>query len=144
MRPAKRGGGMTEVGAGVELICPDRPPLTKIKEADGAVVEILGIDRNQFSQIVMLAQGDFRKLLLAETRERQDIFRKVFQTQYYQTFQKKLKEQAARASGECEDAKKSVRQYVQAIDCDEENPYFPCWKSWSGRILRRRKPWAGS
>ena len=125
MRPAKRGGGMTEVGAGVELICPDRPPLTKIKEADGAVVEILGIDRNQFSQIVMLAQGDFRKLLLAETRERQDIFRKVFQTQYYQTFQKKLKEQAARAFGECEDAKKSVRQYVQAIDCDEENPYFP-------------------
>ena len=92
MRPAKRGGGMTEVGAGVELICPDRPPLTKIKEADGVVVEILGIDRNQFSQIVMLAQGDFRKLLLAETRERQDIFRKVFQTQYYQTFQKKLKE----------------------------------------------------
>lgn len=123
-RPAKRGKGMTEERAGVELICPDRPPLTKKEEADGAVVEILGIDRNQFSQIVMLAQGDFRKLLMADTRERQEIFRKVFQTQYYQTFQQKLKEQAAKASGEWEDAKKSVSQYVQAIDCDEENVYF--------------------
>ncbi len=124
-RPAKRGKGMTKVEAGVELICPDRPPLTKIKEADEAVVEILGIDQNQFSQIVMLAQGDFRKLLMADTRERQDIFRKVFRTQYYQEFQQKLKEQAAKASGECEDAKKSVSQYVKDIYCDEENEYFP-------------------
>lgn len=123
MRPAKRGGGMTEVLAGAELICPQRPPVTKIREVDAAVVEILGIDRNQFSQIVMLAQGDFRKLLLADTKERQEIFRKVFQTQYYQTFQKKIKDQAARAFGQCEDAKKSVRQYVQAIAWEEDHEY---------------------
>ncbi|MCM1025625.1 MAG: hypothetical protein NC432_04280 [Roseburia sp.] len=123
-RPAKRGGGMTEVLPGAELLCPGRPPVTKIREVDAAVAELLGLDRNQFSRIVMLAQGDFRKLLLADTRERQEIFRKVFRTQYYQTFQKKLKERANVAHAECEDAKKSVRQYVQAIECDEMNPYF--------------------
>ncbi len=123
-RPVKRGSGMTKELAGAEFTCPDRPVLTKIREVDAAVAELLGIDRNQFSQIIMLAQGDFRKLLLASTEDRQEIFRKVFQTQGYQMFQKKVKDRAAKARGECEDAKKSVRQYVQAIVCDEENSYF--------------------
>lgn len=124
VRPARRGGGMKEELPGAELYCPDRPPLTKIREVDAAVAELLGLDRNQFSRIVMLAQGDFRKLLLADTKERQEIFRKVFRTQYYQTFQKRLRDRAAQAAGECADARKSVRQYVQAIVCDETNPYF--------------------
>lgn len=124
VRPAKRGEGMKEELPGAELYCPDRPPITKIREVDAAVAELLGLDRNQFSRIVMLAQGDFRKLLLADTRERQEIFRKVFRTQYYQTFQKRIRERTTQAAGECGDARKSVRQYVQAIVCDETNPYF--------------------
>lgn len=123
IRMAKRGGGMAKETAGAELICPDRPPVTKIGEVNGAVVELLGIDRNQFSQIVMLAQGDFRKLLLADTKDRQEIFRKVFRTQVYKTFQDKLKEQAAKAKREWEDGKKSVSQYVRAIVCDEAHVY---------------------
>lgn len=121
LRPAKRGDKMTEEKAGAELICGDCPdrPLTKPKEVDEKIVEILGIDRNQFSQIAMLAQGDFRRLLLADTKERQEIFRKVFQTQYYQTLQLRMSERKKNAYGECQDAKKSVRQYVQAIVCDE-------------------------
>ena len=119
LRPAKRGGGMTEEKAGAQLICPDRV-ITKPREVDEAIKEILGIDRNQFSQIAMLAQGDFRKLLLADTRERQEIFRKVFQTQDYQTLQRQVKDQERNAYRECQDARKSVQQYVQAIDCDED------------------------
>lgn len=124
LRPVKRGEGMTTVQPGAEFMSPGRPPLTKVKEVNAAIEELLGIDRNQFAQIVMLAQGDFRRLLMADTKDRQKIFRKVFRTQYYQTFQKRLREQAAKASGACEDARKSVRQYVQAIQCHEENVYF--------------------
>lgn len=120
MRPAKRGGKMTEVLPGAELICPDGRVVTKKREVDAAIVEILGIDRNQFSQIAMLAQGDFRKLLLADTKERQEIFRKVFKTQGYQSLQKRIKEQAGKAYVKCQDAKKSVSQYVREIACDEE------------------------
>ncbi len=120
MRPAKRGGKMTEVLPGAELICPDGRVVTKKREVDAAIVEILGIDRNQFSQIAMLAQGDFRKLLLADTKERQEIFRKVFKTQGYQALQKRIKEQAGKAYVKCQDAKKSVSQYVREIACDEE------------------------
>lgn len=123
LRPSKRGGGMTEVLPDAQLTCPDRI-VTKKREVDAAIIEILGMDRNQFSQIVMLAQGDFRKLLMADTRQRQEIFRKVFQTHPYQTLQRQIKELAGKAYGQCQDAKKSVRQYVQEIVCPEEDPCF--------------------
>ena len=69
MRPAKRGDGMTKELSSAQLTYPDQRILAKKREVDRAVVEILGIDREQFSQISMLAQGDFRKLLLADTTE---------------------------------------------------------------------------
>lgn len=47
MRPAKRGGKMTEVLPGAELICPDGRVVTKKREVDAAIVEILGIDRQE-------------------------------------------------------------------------------------------------
>ena len=53
--------------------------------------EIIGIDRNQFLQIAMIAQGDFLKLLLASTDERKKIFQKLFKTQSYYVLQEKLK-----------------------------------------------------
>ena len=63
-----------------------------MKEVTIAVEEIVGLDKNQFTQIVMIAQGDFLKLLLAKTEERREIFRKIFHTMPYKTLQDKLKE----------------------------------------------------
>lgn len=76
-RPAKRGGGMTRQKAEAQLTYPDGKVLTKTKDVTGAVEEILGIDRSQFTQIAMIAQGDFLKLLLAPTEERKTIFRRI-------------------------------------------------------------------
>lgn len=122
MRPAKRGGGMTREQQSAQLILPDQRVITKKREVDGAIVEILGVDREQFSQIAMLAQGDFRRLLLAETAERQKIFRELFRTKGYHTLQLWIKERAKEAYGECQDAKNSVRQYIQGILCAKEDP----------------------
>ena len=61
-----------------------------------AIIEILGLDRNQFLQIAMIAQGDFLKLLLADTKERQGIFREIFKTGYYQILQEKLKSESGK------------------------------------------------
>lgn len=69
-RPARRGDGLTKEKANVELTYPDGRVLTKQREVDNAVRDIMGIDRNQFSQIAMISQGDFLKLLLAPTEER--------------------------------------------------------------------------
>ncbi len=80
-RPARRGGGVTLEKAAALLTLPDGRIIAKKNEVDAAVREILGVDRNQFSQIAMIAQGDFLKLLLASTDERKEIFRHIFRTQ---------------------------------------------------------------
>ena len=94
-RPAKRGGGVTTQKAEAELILPDGKPITKLREVNAAIIDILGVDRRQFSQIAMIAQGDFLKLLLAETQERREIFRRIFKTGRFQTLQDRLKAEAS-------------------------------------------------
>ena len=74
-RPAKRGGGVTLQRAEAELTMPDGRVVTRVKEVGQAVREIVGVDREQFAQIAMIAQGDFLKLLVASTEERMRIFR---------------------------------------------------------------------
>lgn len=92
LRPKKRGVGYTSVQPTVEFTAPGKPVITKIADANAAIEELLGIDRNQFSQIVMIAQGEFRKLLTAPTKERAAIFRKLFGTEYLARFQDDLQE----------------------------------------------------
>ncbi|WP_029232318.1 AAA family ATPase [Butyrivibrio sp. VCB2006] len=119
MRKAKRGDGEKKELPNAELHMPDGNVITKVRDVNSAVVELLGIDRGQFSQIAMLAQGDFLKLLLADTKERQEIFRKLFKTKPYQTLQDRLEEERKKCYGICQDAKKSVKQYISGIACQE-------------------------
>lgn len=67
-RPKGRGSGYTLQKADAVLTYPDgRKPVTKAKDVTKAVAELIGLDRRQFTQIAMIAQGDFQKLLLAGT-----------------------------------------------------------------------------
>lgn len=124
-RPAKRGTGMVKQNADAELICPDGKTYSKVREVDKKILVILGIDRKQFSQIVMLAQGDFMQLLLADTKQRQEIFRELFQTKFYQLIQNRLKSDSKNVYGACMDAKKSIEQYIADIRCEESSIYHP-------------------
>ena len=95
-RPKARGEGMTTEKADATLTYPDdRPPVTKAKDVTAAVQEIIGLDYNQFSQIVLIAQGQFTKLLNASTEERSRIFRKLFRTQRYAQLQERLQAEAS-------------------------------------------------
>ena len=122
LRPARRGGGQTLQRAEAELTLPDGRLVTRVREVNQAVKEIIGLDYQQFSQIAMIAQGDFLKLLLADTRERQGIFRDIFHTGPYQVFQEKLKGEAGKLRTECDRARSSVAQYIQGIQCPEDSP----------------------
>lgn len=90
-RPKSRGEGFTTEKASAELHFPDGRVLTKPKEVNSAVTALLGIDREQFTRIAMIAQGDFLKLLLASTEERKKIFQKLFHTENYGALQLALK-----------------------------------------------------
>ena len=95
-RPKARGEGMTTEKADATLTYPDdRPPVTKAKDVTAAVQEIIGLGYNQFSQIVLIAQGQFTKLLNASTEERSRIFRKLFRTQRYAQLQERLQAEAS-------------------------------------------------
>ncbi len=120
-RPAKKGGGMTVQKATAELWMPDGAVITKPREVNAAVRDIVGVDRRQFAQIAMIAQGDFLKLLLSETKERQAIFRELFKTERFQVLQERLKAASGTLARQYEDATRSVRQYIDGILCDDED-----------------------
>ena len=123
-RPKKSGEGFTKQTADAELHMPDGRIYTKVKEVTAAIEEILGINKEQFSQIAMIAQGDFLKLLLADTKQRQEIFRELFKTQPYQMLQLRLEDKRKEIYGQAEDGKKSIEQYIKGIQADSDDVLF--------------------
>ena len=121
-RPSRRGEGMTRQRAEAEMHLPDGRVITKVKDVDAAVRDILGIDRGQFLQIAMIAQGDFQKLLLSPTEERKKIFRRIFRTERYAELQEKLKLECGKLRDHCDRLKNSQMQYVQGIEWGESVP----------------------
>lgn len=121
-RPAKRGDKLVTQKAEAELTLPDGRVITRLKDVDAQVQAILGVTRKQFSQIAMIAQGEFRRLLQANTKERMEIFRGIFKTEGYAALQQRLKTEASQARDDCAALRQSAQQYVSGIQCEEEHP----------------------
>lgn len=119
MRPKERGEGFTSKKADAQLTYPDGKVVTRLKEVNAAIREIIGLDREQFAQVAMIAQGDFLKLLLADTKERQGIFRSIFHTTPYVALQNRLKEASNTVWKQWNEANLSIRQYIEGIVCSE-------------------------
>lgn len=122
-RAKTRGTGTTTELAGAELTYPDGRLITKQREVDAAIRESIGLTREQFSQIAMISQGDFRKLLQADTKERQKIFRDIFKTDFYVLLQNQLKERTGEIRTQREQASQSIQQYINGMTCDEDSIY---------------------
>ena len=121
-RPAKRGDKLVTQKAEAELTLPDGRVMTGLKDVDARVQDILGVTRKQFSRIAMIAQGEFRRLLQANTKERMEIFRGIFKTEGYATLQQQLKNEASRSREHCAALQQSVQQYVSGLRCEAEDP----------------------
>lgn len=125
MRPSKRGTGMTKHAADAVLEFPDsRAPITKSKEVTKAVIRLIGLDYNQFSQIAMIAQGDFMKLLVTKTEDRSKIFRRIFYTEPYKNLQEKIKDSSKELENCYKQKKESVEQYIDGVMCEESNVLY--------------------
>jgi len=68
---------------------------SKVSEATAYIEDLTGLSVDQFRQVMVLPQGKFRQLLLAESAEREKIFSQLFQTRIYKRLEEKLKEQSA-------------------------------------------------
>lgn len=120
MRPKAHGEGLTKEAAYAELVCGDQI-YTKVREVNNKICEIIGLDRAQFTQVAMIAQGDFLKLLLASTEDRIKIFRQIFDTGQYEKLQYEIRQDYRQVYGECQDLQKSIVQYIEGTECSADS-----------------------
>ncbi len=114
-RPKKSGSGTTTEPADARLELPDGTAISGYGKVTERVRLLLGIDSDQFKQIAMIAQGEFLRLLLADSRDRALIFRTIFNTDLYARVQEVLKQQEKAVKGECDGLAQSLVQSMQMI-----------------------------
>ncbi len=123
-RPKSRGEGFTIERANAELRLPDGRVITKTADVTVKITELLGVDRSQFTRVVMIAQGDFLKLLHASTKEREEIFRHIFKTKLYSDVQDLLKKETSALDNEYRAAEADIEKEAGAVVCPVDYPEY--------------------
>ncbi len=135
LRPGKRRNGdgsmrMVREASSVELILPDGSAfMGKKRDIDRKIEEIVGLDAEQFRQVAMIAQGDFLKLLHAESKDRKVIFSKIFHTKIYWRIQDALKAKAKELYGKIEDTTRLCQREIDVVQCGEDSIWAKEWKN---------------
>lgn len=119
LRAKQRGEGETKERPDALLELPDGNVITGDRTVTARVEELVGLNREQFSQIAMLAQGSFSRLLSGRTEDRGAIFREIFRTRPYQKFQERLKDKAKGLYGAYADSVKSIGQYAGGVMAED-------------------------
>lgn len=127
-RPKKRGEGWVIQKADAVLTMPDGSVVTGARNVTEKCEEILGLKREQFTQIAMLAQGEFQKMLFSPTEEKSRIFRMLFHTAPYQVFQEKIKEKTSALKRSYETMEVSIRQYADGVSVPEGEALGEKWE----------------
>lgn len=118
LRPKKRGEGFLKEAAEATLILPEGQVISNVREVDKALVELMGIDKDQFVQTMMIAQGEFLRLILSGTKERGEILRKIFATAPYLTFQEETKAQMLNARRQLDTENQKVLELASEFEWD--------------------------
>ncbi|MGB0935980.1 MAG: AAA family ATPase [Colwellia sp.] len=92
----------------------------KVSEADKEIKELLGLSVEQFRQVMVLPQGKFRELLLADSKDREKIFSQLFQTSIYKKIEEKLKVEASQIKKEVEQHKHQVLGIIKGAGLEKE------------------------
>lgn len=124
LRPKDRGEGETAERADAVLYLPEGGLLEGVKNVNEKIVELLGVNKEQFSHVAMIAQGEFLKLLLADTKKRSEIFREIFGTKKYQALQDALKSRSGKLHDEYDEISRSIGQYLEGVRCPKEHVHF--------------------
>jgi exonuclease SbcC len=134
-RPKARGAGYTSQNAEASLQIGEETPITNLKDVNAKLIETLGVNFSQYSQIAMIAQGQFRELLLADTKKRAEIFRSIFKTYGYLSLQKRLQEDANALYGDVQNKRRSAVQYVDGAVCLEDSEHAAELKAAKKRVV---------
>ena len=120
-RAKLRGEGTTKKAAFAEFECYETgETVSGVDSVDKRVKSLIGLDQEQFSQTVMIAQGDFMKILNAKSDERKTLFQKLFNTMDYENIQYKLKAKNDESYSAFAEVKNSIRAELGRIIINEE------------------------
>ena len=123
IRPKLTGEGTTTQTASATLTNLETGEVFHgLMEVDQRVKELLGLSQDQFTQTVMIAQGDFLKILNASSDERKSLFQKLFHTGFYEAMQKKLQEMNSACNKEQEEMNLRLRLAGKKIDPEAAFP----------------------
>lgn len=106
-RPKLRGSGFRKIEAAVTLTTPS-DVYTNVSEVSSKIEELLGLSKDQFKQIVLLPQGEFKKLLVSDSRSKEEIFRKIFNTANIKRVQEQMRMETAELKRKIEDAELQI------------------------------------
>ncbi len=122
-RLKKSGEGTTVQPAGASLTELDTGAVTEgLTEVSGKIYELLGLTQDQFARTVMIAQGDFLKILNASSEERKALFQKLFDTSLYADLQKKLQEMNSACNQENDRLNDRIRAAAGRIQPEKDFP----------------------
>ena len=114
---------LTQEKSKVELYLPDKTMYKgNKKETNEKIQEIIGLDVRQFTQVAMLPQGDFLKLLHAKSEERKEIFSKIFDTGIYRRMQEILREKEKSLEEQLKETERAWEEEAAGIICRTLSP----------------------
>ncbi|MFZ7943556.1 AAA family ATPase [Neobacillus sp. 19] len=123
LKKKEKGDGYTQLGAKAELYIWDEDGkkkllASKISDVEEKIKEIMLIDANQFRQILMIPQGEFRKLLTSDSKDKELILQRLFHTQLYKMVEDKLKDEATELKKSVEDQVQSRNEAIRRIQAE--------------------------
>ncbi len=117
IKPKQRGEGFVENKPSAEIKISKDKTITGVNQVTKEVENILGITTEQFKQLVMIPQGEFKRLLNAKSDEKEDIFRKIFGTEIFQSIQYKIKDQAIKLKRAIEGVERDRLNKIRGFIC---------------------------
>ncbi len=119
-----RGEGTKNQPATAELILPDGSPISGVDKVNAKIIEELGIDQARFSQIAMIAQGAFRKILTENSDSRSDLFRKIFDTSFYEDFQRELLDRFTKVDNERKSTIERIGELLLSVEAAPDSKWY--------------------
>ena len=121
LKPKKKGEGFTENKPSAELKIIGGKTITGTKEVTREIEAILGISAEQFKQLVMIPQGEFKKLLNSKSDEKEEIFRKIFGTEIFEKIQRDIKDQSIKLRKAVEIVERERASQIRSFICSEDD-----------------------
>ena len=133
LRPRKTGGGMTKQVASAEFEALDTGEIRcGIDEVRTQVSALIGLTQDQFAQTVMIAQGDFLRILNARTDSRRELFQKLFNTTLYRRIQERFREMNRACEEENALLDSRIRMEAGKLDADADFPERAALEAYRG------------